>query len=914
MYINLSKYPDPNKTYSVNFPELNGGLNLRDADYLLKANESPYMLNMWWKDGMLQCRPGQEEIATAVDTGEPERSGVTVAAYADTFYDHAFVHIGRVMYYFDPSVKPVVYHPMLTDLNPVRGTFFRYRDDLFYKNGAWEETIIAGGSSTTLQHHGGFYRIQYMPEDRLKFVMSRVEDEAYVPTTVLNADPATGSGDLYQPENRLTGRKRVVYKVTTQTETVSFTGDGAGTTFTRGIADGPRYVDAVYVDGTLIPASDYTVTPTHAKPTSEGAAGQFTVTFNTPPAVGARIDIRYVYRATIYYLPTSSVADFNGTVKVTVTGSQLVQPFDMWELATGSGQLPAGVNDFLSAYTQVLKVFKNGALTSNYTTTERSQVGPQMLDGPRTLRTQRLSFSTAPVPSDTLEFYIGVQARYFNEHAEQVIVDGVEYYNQEAVSVLSVRDQTSYQLDRLDDGLYPIVEEVWDVTAHSAITDFTYDRNFGLLVLATAVNAGHRLQPRPAHRFYNIVPSPGRPARVRIDPTPKPDSTVSNEVEIVYNGDNPDAYSAVMDCKYAFSGGGKDSLCILLGGCPSQPNAVFWNSNDDLSMNPAYFPMSYYNLVGDTEDAVTGFGRQYSDLIVFKERSIHKLEYDTQTLDGRELISFTAKPVNAKTGCDLPWTIQLIENNLVFCNTYTGAHILLSSSAAYENNVAPLSLKVNEGRHELAGLLSFVRNSVDDAGSYVYSFDDDHRYWLVYGDTAFLWDYEVSSYTEPSWFCFTQLGGSVFFRDAAHNTYVVGDIPKMPVSTVGGLTRFKSGLYSDYGRPIYKHYQFAVQTLGSLTRQKDVVQVVFALPGDVPASVNLGYLTDLGARDDTTPLAVTPPTQITGINPLGPVIAVRRPDCRHVRSFSMTLKDNTADKGLAIVSAQVLYKYTTPER
>ena len=198
MYINLSRYPDQNKTYSVNFPELNGGLNLRDADYLLKANESPYMMNMWWKDGMLQCRPGQEEIATAVDTGEPERSGVTVAAYADTFYDHAFVHIGRVMYYFDPSVKPVVYHPMLTDLNPVRGTFFRYRDDLFYKNGPWEETIIAGGSSTTLQHHGGFYRIQYMPEDRLKFVMSRVEDEAYVPTTVLNADPATGSGDLYQ--------------------------------------------------------------------------------------------------------------------------------------------------------------------------------------------------------------------------------------------------------------------------------------------------------------------------------------------------------------------------------------------------------------------------------------------------------------------------------------------------------------------------------------------------------------------------------------------------------------------------------------------------------------------------------------------------------------------------------------------
>lgn len=904
MYINLSRYPDQNKTYSVNFPELNGGLNLRDADYLLKANESPCMQNMWWKDGMLQCRPGQEEIATAVDTGEPERSGVTVAAYADTFYDHAFVHIGRVMYYFDPSTTPVVYHPMLTDLNPVRGSFFRYRDDLFYKNGAWEETIIAGGSSTTVQHHGGFYRIQYMPEDRLKFVMSRVEDEAYVPTTVLNADPATGSGDLYQPENRLTGRKRVVYKATTQTETKSFTGDGTTTAFARPDVAGSqaeRYVGAVYVNGTLTPAGDYTVS-------DEGEA-MVTVTFKTPPADGAQITIQYTYRAAKYWLPSGGTAEFSGTIKVTVPGSELTHVFSVWDLVKDSEQLPAGAADYLTASALLLKIFKNGALTEAYTNTH--QQGFSVVNGQkRYLTTSVLKLLETPIASDTFEVYASVSSTYYSAHAEQVFVDDVEYFGEEANTAIWVPGgQTVCQLGKLDNGQYPIVEEVWDDRSGSKITDFSYNRDTGVLTLASAVEERRLLILAPEHRFTTVDSE-----YVRIGPAPKPDSKASSTVEIIYNCDNPDAYSAVMDCKYAFSGGGKDSLCILLGGCPSQPNAVFWNSNDSVSMNPAYFPMSYYNLVGDTEDAVTGFGRQYSDLIVFKERSIHKLEYDTQTLDGRELISFTAKPVNAKTGCDLPWTIQLIENNLVFCNTYTGAHILLSSSAAYENNVASLSLKVNEGRHELPGLLPFVRNSVDDAGSYVYSFDDDHRYWLVYGGTAFLWDYEVSSYTEPSWFCFTQLGGSVFFRDAAHNTYIVGDIPKMPVSTVGGLTRFKSGLYSDYGRPIYKHYQFAVQTLGSLTRQKDVVQVVFALPGDVPASVNLGYLTDLGARDDTTPLAVTPPTQITGINPLGPVIAVRRPDCRHVRSFSMTLKDNTADKGLAIVSAQVLYKYTTPER
>ena len=734
--------------------------------------------------------------------------------------------------------------------------------------------------------------------------MSRVEDEAYVPTTVLNADPDTGSGDLYQPENRLTGRKRVVYKATTQTETKSFTGDGTTTAFARPDVDGSqaeRYVGAVYVNGTLTPAGDYTVS-------HEGEA-RVTVTFKTPPADGAQITIQYTYRAAKYWLPSGGTAEFSGTIKVTVPGSKLTQIFNVWSLVEDSEQLPAGAADYLTASALLLKIFKNGALTEAYTNTY--QQGFSVVNGhKRHLTTSVLKLLETPIASDTFELYASVSSTYYSAHAEQVFVDGVEYFGEEAnTAIWAPGGQTVYQLGKLDNGQYPIVEVVWDVPSGLKITDFSYNRDTGVLTLVSAVAEGHPLILNPAHRFTTV-----NSEYVRLSPAPKPDSNASSTVEITYNCDNPDAYSAVMDCKYAFAGGGKDSLCILLGGCPSQPNAVFWNSNDSVSMNPAYFPMSYYNLVGDTEDAVTGFGRQYSDLIVFKERSIHKLEYDTQTLDGRELISFTAKPVNAKTGCDLPWTIQLIENNLVFCNTYTGAHILLSSSAAYENNVASLSLKVNEGRHELPGLLPFARNGVDDAGSYVYSFDDDHRYWLVYGGTAFLWDYEVSSYTEPSWFCFTQLGGSVFFRDAAHNTYIVGDIPKMPVSTVGGLTRFKSGLYSDYGRPIYKHYQFAVQTLGSLTRQKDVVQVVFALPGDVPASVNLGYLTDLGARDDTTPLAVTPPTQITGINPLGPVIAVRRPDCRHVRSFSMTLKDNTADKGLAIVSAQVLYKYTTPER
>ena len=691
----------------------------------------------------------------------------------------------------------------------------------------------------------------------------------------------------------------MVYKADAETEEQLFVGDGETTTFTRSVSPLPHmlsvYVRRVYVGEKIAGPADYTV--------DKDGTPQPAVIFTTAPTSGARIRVEYWYKTNRYTLPAGGgVATYDKTIKVTVTGAT---SSTLWALAVNSGQLPEGAADYLTASTRLLKFFKNGALSTDYVESSKSFVS--MVGGHERRLTTSVVTPFAPTASDTFEFYINVKGSYYRSHAEQVFVDGVEYFDQDPIEVATVSDQKTYQLSRLASGLYPAVGRMFVRPEISATPDFSYNRDTGVLTLASAIAAGHTLVLSPACQFSTLDAE-----SVWIDPAPKPDDPASSTVEIIYNCANPDAYNAVMDCKYAFSGGGKDSLCILLGGCPSQPNAVFWNSNDSVSMNPAYFPMSYYNLVGDTEDAVTGFGRQYSDLIVFKERSIHKLEYDTQTLDGRELISFTAKPVNAKTGCDLPWTIQLIENNLVFCNTYTGAHILLSSSAAYENNVASLSLKVNESRrNEVSGLLSCVRTDYKDD---VCSFDDDHRYWLVYGGAAYLWDYAVSSYTDPSWFYFTGLGGNLFFSDPEHNTYLVGRLPTLPKPTIGGLARFKQGLYADYGRPLYKYYQFAVQTLGSLTRQKDVVQVVFALPGDVPASVKLGYLTDLGARDDTTPLDVIPPTQITGINPLGPVIAVRRPDCRHVRSFSMTLKDKTTGLGLAIVSAQVLYKYTTPER
>ena len=215
---------------------------------------------------------------------------------------------------------------------------------------------------------------------------------------------------------------------------------------------------------------------------------------------------------------------------------------------------------------------------------------------------------------------------------------------------------------------------------------------------------------------------------------PVTDPPTNNTVEITYKKGNPDAYQSIMDCPYAMVAGGDQNLCILLAGSTEQPNAIFWNSNDNLSMNPGYFPVPYYNLVGDTEDPVTGFGRQYSDIIVLKTHSVGKLSFSVESVDDRDSILFSFTNINSKTGCDLPWSIQLISNNLVFCNTYQGVHIIRSSSAAYENNVECISRNIN-GR-EAVGLLHDLR-----LADVVTSFDDDDRYWIcaTTGTENFTW-------------------------------------------------------------------------------------------------------------------------------------------------------------------------------
>lgn len=695
--INLSDMPDPKREYTIEYPKLNGGLNLYETEYRLDLNESPEMKNLLWMDGALGCRDGQEWLS------DNATLGVGHSAHSDLFWGYHFFHIGAKLYYASPDAEPYALTELCSGVPEVRGTFFRYQDYLFYKT------------------YGAYIRIAYDSGGTPIFTASTVP--AYTPVIVINAAPANGSGDMYQPENRISAKKTVWYNAATQSETEGFIGDGATTVFTLNYTSGSQArlssVDSVYIDGASQSTANYTV---------DLSAG--TVTFTTAPTLDSVIVVGYSIGVYVYYLPVASV------------------------------------------------------------------------DG-----------------------------------IESVVVDG---------------------------------------TTLTLTTDYSVNFLLGTVTFVTA--------------------------------PPVTDPATNNTVKITYAKANTDAYNSVMDCVYAQVYGGDQNVCVVMAGCSAQPNAYFWNGNH-ATMDAGYFPMEQYNLGGDTEDAITGFGRQQDSLIIFKNHSIGRSELNTTEINDRVYLSLPYTQINSAIGCDLPWSIQLIKNNLTWCNTERGVYYLTDTSAAYENSAVLISLKVNGAQYEPGqltaarpGLLYDLRAVEPDT---VCGLDDGTRYWIVANGHAFVWDYELSAYSSAVWFYFTNIRAVAFLFTAAQEIY--------HLDGSGRVTRMVR-TFSDYGEAIDKVFQFAVQNFGYYDRYKNVNSVIFVVRSDTDTLVNITYRSDWEERNDLTPIVsycwrLVPRNLLYRF--LGAeryaTVARRRPGCKNVRHFSMRLENNVPGNDLSVISAQIFY-------
>lgn len=374
----------------------------------------------------------------------------------------------------------------------------------------------------------------------------------------------------------------------------------------------------------------------------------------------------------------------------------------------------------------------------------------------------------------------------------------------------------------------------------------------------------------------------------------------TDAVEITYTKNDETMYRSVMDCPHAAVYGADQNVCVVVGGGMGQPSAYFWSGSHAV-MDPGYFPAEQYNLAGDAQDAITGFGKQQNMLVIFKERSVGRSSMSTRTVNGRTLPVMEYTTINAQIGCDLPGTIELVENNLVFANTRYGVCVVRDSSSAKENNIIPISRKVD---NSLLGLL----READGATS----MDDGTRYWLCANGEVYAWDYSLSDVNDPAWFYFDGIDAAAFLSSDAQERYHLGKD--------GSVTAFRR-IFADYGEGIEKRYRFATQNMGSYDRLKNITGVLLTVRGDTDTEIEIEYTTDHEVRRDLTPVRsmswrLSPRNlmyRILSINRFA-TTARRSPGCRHVRHFAMTLSNDKAGMDMSVVSAQIFYNFQGRER
>jgi hypothetical protein len=276
-----------------------------------------------------------------------------------------------------------------------------------------------------------------------------------------------------------------------------------------------------------------------------------------------------------------------------------------------------------------------------------------------------------------------------------------------------------------------------------------------------------------------------------------------------------------------------------------------------------------------------------------------------ERLEEKAVISLTYSQINGSLGCDLPWTVALVENNLIFCHSRLGVQMLRSASAAYENNLMCLSERVH-GSAARRGLLAELRE--EDCPV---AFDDGKGYWLCAAGKVYLWDYSISAADDPSWFYFTDIRPAAFVQQGQELFHL---------ERSGALVAFRDTL-SDFGDAIEKVYRFPTQSLGSYHRRKDVTELYLALRPAADSDIVIDYETDFGTYRDPCVIRgyvyrLCPRNlawRCLGLRPFAQV-ETRRPPARDVRHFAMELSNAAAGQDLGIISAELRWRETRREK
>ena len=334
----------------------------------------------------------------------------------------------------------------------------------------------------------------------------------------------------------------------------------------------------------------------------------------------------------------------------------------------------------------------------------------------------------------------------------------------------------------------------------------------------------------------------------------------------------------ILGCKYYDTFGGANNSRLFLAGAGN--SKYYWSGAYDIS----YFPENNYATLGNTEDDITGFGRQYNVLIVFKPREVYSIYSYTETSsttvveENIGLESFRSQLVNASVGCDAPGSIQLVNNLLTWFNSKEGICTLVSTNVQDERNVRLISRNIDRtNTFGISGILD-----LSDDPSTVQSMDYNNKYFIVFPTEGlcFMWDYEIAPYrysstsgeTNPkqlAWFMFDHFYVKQFLKAGKQLLYLCSykkDSVDFTTSVIKLNSSFADLDFNGDGTndAINTQYMTPFFQFGAPEMLKNVRNIYVQCRGDNNSKINISYLTD-----DTSEAEADPePIMVGGVGTL----------------------------------------------
>lgn len=362
---------------------------------------------------------------------------------------------------------------------------------------------------------------------------------------------------------------------------------------------------------------------------------------------------------------------------------------------------------------------------------------------------------------------------------------------------------------------------------------------------------------------------------------------------------------------------------------------VVWSGLND----PLYFPENNYAYVGNKAQAVKAFGKQDDKLVIFKPNETYYTYYAQNTeitaddLISQSVVDYQANSVyfpiiqlNGAIGCDMPDTVQLCRNRLVWANSKGKVYTLVSTNQYSEMSIYEASQmierKIREANYTAEQFAT--AQSCDFAGHYV----------LIIGQDAYVMDYNSYGYqyvyghlknedanVKIPWYVWKLIGytyvcfgeniatfGFLNGEDAQHRWLTATVLSK---DNVGGVderlditphtlkneetvyietTEIKSTLTTklfDFGVPHYR-------------KNVDRVNIAFANNGGAPITVR--FVTDVGTEEETVYLSGS---ELTAYTPAYVTVKHFNPCIRAHTRFGIQIE---CDGILAVDAVNLLYR------